>query len=324
MSAITETYTFSGEGEDFGPRKGEGLIVLHTFENADPLKNTMRDARAGVIWQDRNDVLGAYNRIVAVDGVLGCVPDDHISGGMAAGTDVYRPLAWLYGEQPANKINDGNSFALQLCAMGQRLYYDTHGWPAGIIDGFARSIIDEEERTGLTLGAGLTLANHADFQPGNRSDAGDAKTFVLARYAQLKGQEDDMKLMESGQALMQGSLRETTGIVRTPIYDGELIATLTAGTQLGIIRRMPGQGAYTVDGVEGRDWLEVAVGPPTGPFDVGYVEAPIVINRFITGAGALVVPPPPDEVAVDLTKIAAEARADLNQDIDAWVAARPR
>lgn len=187
MSAITETYTFSGAGEDFGPKKGNGIITLHTFEPSDPLKTTMRDARAGAIWQDRHDVLGAYNRIIAVDGVLGCVPDDRISGGMAAGAPEYRPLAWLFERLPANKVWDGNAYSQQLCAMGRRAYFDLNGWPAGIIDGYARSIIDEEERTGLTLDAGLVLTNHSDFQPGNRSDAGPIATqLVLQRYAELK------------------------------------------------------------------------------------------------------------------------------------------
>jgi hypothetical protein len=319
MSAITETYTFSGSGEDFGPKKGSGLIVLHTFENSDPLKNLMKDARAGAIWQDRNDVIGAYNRIIAVDGVLGCVPDDHISGGMAAGTSVYKPLAWLYAEQPAHKINDGNSYAQQLCAMGQRAYYDANGWPAGIIDGYARSIIDEEERTGLTLGSGLTLANHADFQPGNRSDAGGAKPLVLERYAQLKGLETDMRLLESFQTLMQGRLREGTGIVRLPLWDAELITVLPAGTWLPIVHYMPDQGGYTIDGVAGNDWLAVAIGD-----QIGYVEAPLVVDRFITAAGQEVVPPAPAPEPVDVAQVAADARAALNAAIDAWVATRPR
>jgi len=186
MSVVTARYTFSGSGEDFGPRKGRRLVVLHTFENADPLKNTMRDAIAGATWQDRHDVLGSYNRIIAVDGVLGCVPDDRISGGMLAGGAAgYAPRAWLYNLLPAHVVNDGNSYALQLCAMGQRAYYDANGWPQEIIDGFAWSIIEEERAAGVEI----VVANHADFQPGpgaqTRTDAGLALDLVMKRIPQL-------------------------------------------------------------------------------------------------------------------------------------------
>lgn len=181
MSVITQRYTFSGGGEDFGPRKGAGLVILHTFENADPLKNTMRDALAGAIWQDRNDVLGSYNRLIAVDGVLSCVPDDRASGGVNPGSDYWAPKAWLYDLLPAYMVNDPNAYALELCAMGRRDYYDANGWPPQIIDGFARSIIEEEER----IGRGVVVANHADFQL-NRSDAGKALDLTMKRYAELK------------------------------------------------------------------------------------------------------------------------------------------
>lgn len=192
MSVVTQRYTFSGSGEDFGPRKGAGIIILHTFENSDPFKNTMRDALAGAIWQDRNDVLGSYNRLIAVDGVLGCVPDDRISGGVNPGSIYFKPRPWLYEHLPPHVVRDPNSYALQLCAMGQKAYYDTNGWPPPIIDGYARSIIEEEQR----IGHGVVVANHADFQPPpGRYDAGQiAVDLVMKRYEELTRSEDDMPI----------------------------------------------------------------------------------------------------------------------------------
>lgn len=181
MSAITQRYIFSGSGEDFGLRKGRLFVALHTFENSDPNKNTMRDAVAGAIWQDRNDVLGSYNRLIAVDGVLGCVPDENAGGSINPGSAYWAPDAWLYDYLPAYAVNDPNAYCLALCAMGQRAYYDEHGWPDGIIDGFARSIIDEEDATGREM----LVVNHFNFQR-NRSDAGKAIDLVLARIKELR------------------------------------------------------------------------------------------------------------------------------------------
>ena len=213
MSVVTARYTFSGSGEDFGPRKGRRLVVLHTFENSDPLKNTMRDALAGAIWQDRNDVLGAYNRIIAVDGVLGCVPDENIAGGMAAGTSVYKPLPWLYNLLPAYVVNDGNSYSLQLCAMGQRAYYDANGWPQEIIDGFAWSIIEEERDTGTEM----VVANHADFQPGNRTDAGGALDLVMERIPQLLALPEPVVEPEMSLPLKE-KYEEWTTVTGAPLF----------------------------------------------------------------------------------------------------------
>ena len=181
MSAITQRYVFSGSGEDFGPRKGRLFVALHTFENSDPTKNTMRDALAGARWQDADNVIGSYNRLIPVDGVLGCVPDERSSGGINPGSAAWNPDPWLYQYLPAYAVNDPNAYCLQLCAMGQRLYYDTNGWPPGIIDGFARSIIDEEDATGREM----LVVNHFNFQD-NRSDAGKAIDLVLARIKVLR------------------------------------------------------------------------------------------------------------------------------------------
>ena len=182
MGVVTQRYTFSGSGEDFGKRKGAGLVILHTFENKDPLKNTMRDALAGAKWQDRDDVLGSYNRLIAVNGVLGCVPDDRISGAVNPFSVYFKPRTWLYDFLPRTVVGDPNSYALQLCAMGRRDYYDANGWPEQIIDGFVRSILEEEQR----IGHPVVVANHADFQPGDRSDAGAiAMNLVMKRYRQI-------------------------------------------------------------------------------------------------------------------------------------------
>ena len=180
MSAITAVHLLTGPDEDFGPRAG-GLVTLHTFENGDPLKNTVLDAIAGAIYQDRSDVLGSYNRIVGVDGVLSTVRDDHASGGINPASAYWAPVAWLSKFLSKEEIANPNYFTLNVCAMGQADWYDLHGWPQGIIDGFARSIIDEERR----LGRGVVVTNHLDFQR-NRTDAG-AKCIqlVMSRYEQL-------------------------------------------------------------------------------------------------------------------------------------------
>lgn len=186
MSVVTHTYRFTQPGSDFGRRKGSGLVILHTFENSDPTKNTVVDALAGARWQDGRP--GSYNRLVAVDGVVSCVPDTNISGGVNPASAYFQPRAWLYQKLPATKVNDPNSYALQLCTMGRRAYYDQYGWPPGIIDGFARSIVEEIDRVGPVV-----VANHADFQPGNRTDAGAvAIDLVMKRIQELTAPEEDM------------------------------------------------------------------------------------------------------------------------------------
>jgi hypothetical protein len=182
MGVVTATYRFSGAGEDFGPRLGRRLVILHTFENADPAKNKVVDALAGARWQDRADTFGSYNRLIAVDGVVSCVPDANASGGVNPASSFFKPRAWLYERLPASVVNNPNAFALQLCAMGQRAWYDANGWPPAIIDGFARSILEEEAH------GSQVISNHADFQPGNRSDAGvQAMALTLKRLDELRG-----------------------------------------------------------------------------------------------------------------------------------------
>lgn len=229
MTVVTQRYTFSGTGEDFGPRKGRFLVVLHTFENTDPTKNTMRDALAGAIWQDRNDILGSYNRLIAVNGVLGCVPDDRASGGINPASQYFKPRPWLYNLLPANVVNDPNAYALQLCAMGRRDYYDANGWPPAIIDGFARSLIEEEQ----AARSGMVVANHADFQPGNRSDAGTiCIDLVMKRYQQLTAApEEDVDLstltpiINRKASIASGAAARSKPEFNPKDYDANLIAT---------------------------------------------------------------------------------------------------
>lgn len=301
MSVVTARYTFSGGGEDFGPRKGRRLVVLHTFENADPLKNTMRDAIAGATWQDRNDVLGAYNRLIAIDGVLGCVPDDHISGGMLAGGHPdYSPRAWLYDLLPAYVVNDGNSYALQLCAMGRRAWYDANGWPASIIDGYARSIIEEEQAAGP-----LVVANHADFQPGTRSDAGViALDLVMKRYAELTASPEPSMIAVPTTTYPQGStITFEIGTTYDLFNINETTGAVTRRKYAGSGARFPALGRVRLDG--DADHEAIAYRRPDGG------------TSFVSGWGPQpVVVPPPDVVAAAL--------ADFNANLDTWIGQRPR
>lgn len=179
MTAITHYYKFTGAGEDFGPRS-DGMVTFHTWES-DPVKTTVADAMAGLVWQDGDDVLGSYNRVVCFDGVISAVPDDHASGGINPGSAFWNPKAWLYTVLDADEIANPNYFTLNICARGQRAYYDLHGWPPSIIDGMAQSWIDEEKR----IGRKVVPTNHADFQT-NRSDAGAiAMALIKKRYAEL-------------------------------------------------------------------------------------------------------------------------------------------
>ena len=228
MSAITATHLLTGPDEDFGPR-ADGMVTLHTFENADPLKNTMRDAIAGAIWQDRQDVIGSYGRIIAVDGVLLTVPDDHASGGINPASKYFNPEPWLFKiGLPREAIYNPNYFTLNLCAMGQCDWYDANGWPAGIIDGFARSIIDEERR----IGRGVVVTNHMDFQD-NRHDAGAiCIDLVMKRYQQLTAApEEDVDLstltpiVNRKAAIQAGAAARSKPEFNPKDYDANLIST---------------------------------------------------------------------------------------------------
>lgn len=233
MSAITAVYTFSGVGEDFGPR-ADGIVTLHTTESV-ATRNTVADARLVAAWQDRSDILGSYNRLICTDGILSTVPDDHASGGMNPSSNGFKPRAWLYDFLDADEIANPNYFSLQLAAVGQKAYFDANGWPPQIIDGMARSIIDEERR----IKRGVVVTNHADFQPPpNRSDAGQiCIDLVMARYAQLKAlpdtaQEDEM-----------------TWVNQVAWYKTPVLVTFRPGTTYRLTPTLDDTGIY-VSGVE--------------------------------------------------------------------------
>lgn len=181
MSAITRFYRFTGSGEDFGPRSF-GLITGHTWEG--PYNAlTVADAIEMLKWQDEDSVLGSYNRVVCVDGVVSSVPDGHASGGINPGSSSWAPKAWLREHLSAEQIANPNYFTLNVCALGRRSWFDANGWPEEIIDGMARSWVDEEARTGRPI----VWTSHSDFQS-NRSDCGAIATaLVKKRYAQLTG-----------------------------------------------------------------------------------------------------------------------------------------
>ena len=190
MSVVTHVRLHSGAGEDFGPR-ADGFVCLHTWEG-DPLRTTVADALApgALPWQDQDSVLGSYNRVICSDGVIQTVPDGHASGGINPFSAGFRPLTWLYGAADASEVNNPNAFGQQLCFFGRKAHYDANGWPVYMINAAARSWIEEEQRTGRKQ----VLCNHADFQPGERSDAGPIATaLVKQRYLELtRPQEDDM------------------------------------------------------------------------------------------------------------------------------------
>jgi hypothetical protein len=190
MSVVTADRRFTGVGEDFGPRKGTLSAHLHTTEPTDPLKTTLRDAIALHIYQDRDDTVGSYNRIICTDGVLRCMDDDHASGGINPFSLHFNPREWLYDFLPYDAVRDPNAWGVNLAAMGRKAYFDENGWPDTIIDGFARSILELEQRFGINL----VVDQHADYQPTNRTDAGPiCLDLVMKRYEAIKAApEDDM------------------------------------------------------------------------------------------------------------------------------------
>lgn len=281
MSAVTADRRFTGSGEDFGARKGTLSVHLHTVENSDPHKTTVRDAIAVMVWQDRDDILGSYNRIVCTDGVLRCMDDHHASGGINPGSEFFKPVAWLSDFLPLTAIRDPNAWGVNLAAMGQKDYFDREGWPTSIIDGFARSIIDIEDMVQADTGKRpqLVIDNHADYQPGNRTDAG-AKCIglVMERYAQLTTPlpeptppEDTMNLVEP-----VGKLRTGTAAFYKPDtpYDWFLVGANPdpASFVRGQFRTPPDRGSSApVDGPwkwTGYDsgWWRVTAGPLAGRF----------------------------------------------------------
>lgn len=188
MTVVTADRRFTGVGEDFGVRKGTLSVHLHTTEPSDPAKTTVRDAIALHIYQDRDDTVGSYNRIVCTDGVLRCMEDDHASGGINPFSDYFSPRSWLFDFLPDYAVGDPNGYGVNLAAMGRKAHFDQYGWPARIIDGFARSIIEYEDMVQAKTGKrpNLVIDQHADYQPGNRTDAGSkCLDLVMKRYREL-------------------------------------------------------------------------------------------------------------------------------------------
>lgn len=170
---------------DWGKRKGTGTVILHTTEST---SINMAGARVIADLQTKGTLKGSYNKIIAVDGVLTTVPDTLISGGVNPTSPYWKPAAWLYNILPAYKVNDPNSYALELSFMGRRDKWDANGWNPVMIDAAARIILAEEKR----IGAEVIVINHRDFQT-NRTDAGSIATdLVMKRYQELtSGVEDD-------------------------------------------------------------------------------------------------------------------------------------
>lgn len=186
MTAITHTFRFTGSGEDFGPR-ADGIITAHTTESPYN-KLTVADAIALARWQDRDDIVGSYNEIICIDGVLSCVPANHASGGINPSGPEFVPDAWLYDVLSREEVHNPNYFTRNISFMGSKAWFDANGWPPAMIDRFARLWIEEEER----IGRKVVLTDHEDFQT-NRSDAGPiANALIRTRYAQLTGKGADM------------------------------------------------------------------------------------------------------------------------------------
>ena len=245
MSVVTATYTFVGKGEDFGPRS-DGMVTLHTTESPYN-KLTVADAITLAKWQDRDDILGSYGRLICIDGVLRTVPDDHASGGINPSSTYFKPRSWLYDFMPREEVLNPNYFTLNLAAMGRKDYFDANGWPPEIIDGFARSIIEEEKR----IGRGVVVTNHSDFQT-NRSDAGQiCIDLVLKRYGQLiANPEEDM-----------------TWVNAVRWYKTPQLVTFRAGTSYRLTPTLDDTGIYVAPADERRtvigevDGLDFGAGP---------------------------------------------------------------
>jgi hypothetical protein len=232
VSVVTHTYRFSGLGEDFGPR-ASGIVTLHTWEG--PYNAlTVADGIELLKWQDDGTVLGSYNRVCCVDGVISAVPDDHASGGINPGSRAWAPKAWLYNFLDADEIANPNFFTLNLVALGSKAWFDANEWPPQIIDGFARSIIEEEKR----IGGPVVVTNHSDFQT-NRSDAGQkAMDLTMARYAELSKPSvvDDMPQLTT-YALERITLDYNANIRNAPTAtDSFEFRTLTTGERSTAVR----------------------------------------------------------------------------------------
>jgi len=202
VSVITAVYTFTGQGEDFGPR-ADGLFIPHTAENG-AANLSLVSARNLAIWQDRDDTLGSYNLLGCVDGVMQTVPVDHASGGVNPSSSFWNPEPWLYQVLDASEVDNPNFFGLNYCFLGNRVDHDRNGWPTRMIQDCARAIVEEEAR----IGRRVVVADHETFQD-NRTDVGPtAMRLIATAYYALTGRT----LIYEGNPVMPGGTLPDTAL----------------------------------------------------------------------------------------------------------------
>lgn len=278
MTVVTHDRRFSGSGEDFGIRFGTLSVHLHTWESG-PFKTTIKDAIAGMVWQDRDDTLGSYNRVMCTDGVLRCMDDFHASGGINPSSVYFKPRAWLTELLPAYAVRDPNGWGVNFCAMGSKAQFDQEGWPGRIIDGFARSIIEIEELLFAKTGKrpNLVVDLHADYQPGNRSDAGAAcLALVMKRYQEITAPQPPAPPKEDFMNIVQPTGKLLTGVASfySPATQYDLFTPGPnpdpATFERAIYRTPADRGSSApVDGPWGwtghdAGWWRITAGPLTG------------------------------------------------------------
>jgi hypothetical protein len=245
-TAITNTFRFSGAGEDFGPR-ADGIITAHTTQG--PYNRlTVADAIILARWQDRPDIAGSYNDLVCIDGVLSCVPPEHASGGINPGSAGFKPRSWLYGVLDADEIRNPNYFTRNVAFMGDMYWFDKNGWPPAMIDRFARIWIEEEQR----IRRKAVFTEHADFQPPpNRFDAGPIATrLIKARYAELTGQSAQGSQMADIDTFKLETIRidGSANIRSAPSDAADLLFTTDKPSSAVSVGTKDGFHAYWIEG----------------------------------------------------------------------------
>lgn len=260
---IRSTYRFEGSGEDFGPR-ADGMVTAHTTESPYN-KLTVADAITLARWQDRPDILGSYNDLICIDGILSCVPPNHASGGIAPHIVEFQPEAWLYTVLPREAVHNPNYFTRNVSFMGTKAWFDANGWPPAMIDNFVTVLLEEEAR----IGRRVVLTDHEDFQT-NRSDAGPiANALIKKRYAERTAvrKDDTMANLALAGLLAQNAGTATlaagaTGRLNPEFnpqdYNQGAITVLAAATPLAAYGWVKGTSLTLADGTvfDARtDWL---------------------------------------------------------------------
>lgn len=199
-------FQMHGEGEDFGPR-ADGLVTAHSTES-DPTLLTVADAFRLATWQDRDDILGSYNDLICIDGIVSCVPPSHASGGINPASQDWDPEPWLFEVMAPEMVRNPNYFTRNVSFMGQRAYFDKNGWPPELIDNFVTVWLEEDIRTG----GRNQLTHHEDFQA-NRSDAGPiADRLIKARYAARLLEDSMFEWASHARAILKGPFWTTIGV----------------------------------------------------------------------------------------------------------------